>query len=456
MSLKKRLLITSLSITVIVWSGIALFSYYDSRQAIKALFDSRLAQTAAVLMSLVNHEVYEKFSSTNRTLQGKTAGAEIESHLGEHKHSELLAFQILVGDHFFFHSALAPPLPLSDNREGFNDTHVANKYWRVFTIQDDAGLITIHVAEPHSMRSILAANLALDLILPLLIGLPIVAFLIWQSIGRSLRPLNRVADEVRQQKPKQLEPLSVSKAPSEVIPLVNAINHLMQRLNSALENERRFTADAAHELRTPLAGLKTQAQVALRSQDIERRETALKQLSYGIDGITHLIEQLLTLARLDPENTDLQIEPVSLRNIVNKTLEQLGSRISSRNITCLVSADGTEYVNGNTELLMIMLRNLLDNAITHTPEGGRIFIKILQQNDKIELNIMDTGPGIPAEQRELMLQRFVRGSTDTSGSGLGLSIAQRIAEFHNTSLELSNGETGGLNVRIVFRSTIYQ
>lgn len=433
-------------------------SYYDSRKAIDELFDSHLAQSASVLMSLVDHEIYEEFTTAqNKKKHIDRANSEITSHLASHLYTNLLSFQIEVGNNFLFYSASSPKEPLADKTGGFSEKTINNQRWRIFTLNEPGGLITIHVGEPYSFRTSIAHSIALDLLIPLLLGLPFIAYLIWYSVRQSLQPLNRLANEIHQRKPDQLMPIDTTSVLIEVKPLIDAINRLIQRLDFALENERRFTTDAAHELRTPLAGLKIQAQVAQRTHDEERRKIALQQLMQGIDSLTHMVNQLLLLARLDPENANIQMGRVSLRELVDDNIENLATKATAKEIRITVKSHEVGEVNGNAELLSVLIRNLLVNALDYTPRGGEVFITMTGRTDAVEIDFLDTGPGIPPAQREQVLKRFVRGpGYEMGGSGLGLSIAQRIAEVHNSSLQLGSGDTGGLNVKIVLPRQRFQ
>jgi len=426
-------------------------SYYDSRRTINELFDTHLAQSASVLMSLVDHEIYEELAmDNNKKKHIARANAEIKSHLANYKFNKLLAFQINVGNSFFY-SAAAPKTPISEKKEGFSEKIINNKRWRVFTLKDSSELITIHVGEPYSFRTSIAHNIALDLLLPLVIGLPLIAFLIWCGVKHSLSPLNQIAKDIDRRKPDQLQPIIKKPQLMEIKPLINAINRLMQRLNGALENERRFTADAAHELRTPLAGLKTQTQVAQRTKNEDRRQRALLQISRGIDKLTHMVNQLLMLSRLDPDKTGIQTGPVSLRELISDNIENLSNKAENKSINLSFGYDEEGRISGNSELISVLIRNLIENALNYTPSGGNVFITLAGLSESVEINILDTGPGIAPELRDRVIGRFVRGTNNhVNGSGLGLSIVQRIAEFHNAKFELDNADDGGLNVNIIF------
>jgi signal transduction histidine kinase len=302
-----------------------------------------------------------------------------------------------------------------------------------------------------AIRQELTDTIALRTGTPLLLGLPLLALLISFGINRSLQPLQRLAKSVAQRAPTNLEAVDDARAPSEIRPLVAALNQLFQRLATAFDNERRFTADAAHELRTPLAALKVQAQVARRSQEEAERRQALEKVLEGVERASRLVEQLLTLARVDPEAGLGQGEPVNLNELAEEVFAGMAGEAAVKQIELDLTAGGGCLILGRREGLAIMLRNLLDNAIRYTPEKGRIELTLKQQDEGVVLSLGDSGPGIPEEQRERIFDRFYRlAGQEVSGSGLGLSIVKRIAELHAASLSLGRSPLGGLEVTLRF------
>ena len=277
-----------------------------------------------------------------------------------------------------------------------------------------------HFAEE---REEVAGEIAEQLLKPMLFALPALALLLVIAIGFALRPLRQLARDVEQRAPDRLDPLPLAGLPAEVEPLVNRLNNLFADIMRALENERRFTADAAHELRTPLAALKAQAQVALASVDAAERQHALAQILVGCDRATHLVAQLLTLARLDAD-TPHPMQDVALRPIAEEVLAMSAGDAIERHCE-LVLADGDARVRGDDALLQAMLRNLVDNALRHSG-ASQIEVGILRHGQQAVLTVNDDGRGIPATELGAVQQRFRRGASadfsSASGSGLGLSI----------------------------------
>ena len=300
---------------------------------------------------------------------------------------------------------------------------------------------TAHFAEE---RNEVAGEIAGQLLKPMLFALPALAVLLVIAIGFALRPLHRLARDVAARTPDRLDPLPTETLPTEVAPLVTRLNSLFADIMRALENERRFTADAAHELRTPLAALKAQAQVALASVDAAERQHALTQILVGCDRATHLVAQLLTLARLDAD-TPQQMHDVALRPIAEEVLAMsAGEAIEHR---CdLVLHDGDAHVRGDALLLQVLLRNLVDNALRHSG-GTQIDVSITRHASHAVLTVSDNGRGLAKDEHSHVQQRFHRSAStdsgdDTAGSGLGLSIVRRITELHGGTLDIGSPDSG--------------
>jgi signal transduction histidine kinase len=304
-------------------------------------------------------------------------------------------------------------------------------------------------------REEVAGEIAGQLLKPMLFALPALAVLLVVAIGFALAPLRQLARDVAARAPNRLDPLPLASLPAEVAPLVARLNTLFADIMRALENERRFTADAAHELRTPLAALKAQAQVALASIDTTERQHALTQILVGCDRATHLVTQLLTLARLDADPPH-PMQDVTLRPLAEEILAMSAGDAIERDCE-LVLRDGDAHVLGDAVLLQVLLRNLVDNALRHSG-GTQIEVSITQHDDSAALTVSDNGRGIAADERGHVQQRFYRGAKavagdtamqDSSGSGLGLSIAKRIAELHGGTLTIGAPVSGnGISVLV--------
>lgn len=454
-SLRRRLLIILLSTTLAAWAVIAAASFVQARRQINDLLDAQLMQSARVLLSLVRQDLYEDYMAPGYDREDIRLNT-LRAHLERHRYDTELAFQIIVEeDRFRFRSSGAPEQPLSDDSPGFSDFQRTGEHWRVFTLLDPDDRIVVRVAEHQGVREELVNSIALGLLLPLAVGLPVLGFLVWNSVSRTLSPLRRLAAQIQERNPAHLDPVAGGDTPREVQPLVDALNRLLRRLGEILERERRFTSDAAHELRTPLAALKTQAQVAQRLEDPEARQRALSQLNRGIDRATRLVEQLLNLARVDPEAGADAFESVDLAELLREVMSELGSAAVVKNVDLGLETPERLQVTGNRGALIVLVRNLLDNALRYTPPCGRVDVSLSQEAGECRLRVRDSGPGIPAAEREMVFQRFYRGENNRgpgagSGSGLGLSIVQRIAELHRARIRLENPPDGGLLVEVGF------
>lgn len=438
-SLRLRLvLLLSLGLGA-TWLVAAWFTHLESRDEINQLFDAQLAQSAQVLLGTVPHQLHEQIERGDDEVPAS------------HEYEQKLAFQIWDGEELLLRSAITPNTAMAGDKEGYSETTINGQALRILTRWDTHHEFMIQVAEPLAKRESLARHITLKMLIPTFIALPVMALLIWLGIGAGLRPLKQLKQEVKQRTANQLVPLAMKDVPEEVAPLVNALNELFARLDSAFESERRFTADAAHELRTPLAALKIQAQVALRSKDEIERNNALVNVLHGVDRATRLVEQLLTLARVDPETAVAGFKQVDLHGLAVSVMADVEHLAHAKQIEMLLEEGQAHQLLGDGAQLALLLRNLLDNAIRYTPTGGCVSVKVSDISG-VNLEVRDTGPGILEAERKQVLQRFYRiAGSGEEGSGLGLSIVRRIAELHGARLELSDNETGqGLLVRVIW------
>jgi two-component system sensor histidine kinase QseC len=308
----------------------------------------------------------------------------------------------------------------------------------------------VQVGENSARRQALRDYIAWRILIPILLALPLLALMIWYGVSRAMVPLRNIAADVKNRRPDNLHPIEGTVVPLEAQPLIDALNALFQRLQQAFETERRFTADAAHELRTPLAALKTQAQVALRATaDAERRQ-ALTQVINGVDRATHLAQQLLTLARIDP-TLWVGRDQVDLPALASEVLAEIAPAALAHDIDLGLEARATAVLRGDSAMLGILLRNLVDNAIKFTPAGGKVEVRVGRDGRRIVLSVDDSGPGIPPQERTRVFERFYRQiGALAPGSGLGLSIVKRIADLHHAAVRLGDSPLGGLRVEVIF------
>ena len=343
---------------------------------------------------------------------------------------------------------------------GFSDVDDGARRWRVYSMV--ARNRIIQVAQPLELRRDLAAAAALRSLRPLLIFAPLMALLIWLLVDRALRPVQRLAQEVRQRDAGSLAPLAEHGLPSEVQPVAHAINALLARLKLAFDSQRAFVADAAHELRSPLTALRLQLQLLTRAPDAESRRDAAARLEQGVERATRLIEQLLTAARTGPGENVQQMQAVDLGELARQAVADVWPQAEARRTAIALDAPDAPgapgapdkaIVTGDADALRILLRNLLDNAIRYTPEGGQVDVSVARQQKALLLAVDDSGPGIPPDERERAFQRFYRGQREAGdgiGSGLGLAIVAGIAARHGAAVALLDSALGGLRVELRF------
>ncbi|HNQ03302.1 MAG TPA: ATP-binding protein [Thiobacillaceae bacterium] len=334
---------------------------------------------------------------------------------------------------------------------GYTTLNTAEGRWRVYSEQIRGRVV--QVAQPMAVREGLALEMALRVMLPWLGMVPLLVALVWFAIGRGLAVLGAVTQAVDARNPDSLEPLRLAWVPDELRPLVAALDALLARLAQALEAQRTFTADAAHELRTPLAALQLQTQMLARSRNEEERQQALGRLQGGLQRATHVVEQLLTLARQE-DGAPAPRENVDLHALAVGVIAERAPLARARGIDLgLASGETTASIPGDARALHILLANLVDNALRFTPPGGQVDVDVGRGREGAWLAVRDTGPGIRTADRERVFDRFFRGTaaTDQAGSGLGLAIVQRIAQRHGARLVLEDAMPGpGLRVSVVF------
>lgn len=420
-SIRRTLLATLLAAVTVVTLAAASLVYGLARQQIDAIFDYQLRQLAL-------------------TLRGPPAAAGGAP--------EDLDFVLQIWDPTglkLYDSRPNSGLPPSAQL-GFATVRSRTGEWRVYTTEL-AGLV-VQVAQPLRVREKLAIAASVRFLAPVLLILPLLGFLVWRAVGRSLAPLDQLAEAVGSRTPAALEPLPVSDAPEEALPLVRSLNDLLQRLRGALDAQRAFVADAAHGLRTPLAALNLQLQLVERATDAAERTAALADLRAGLERATHLVQQLLTLARAEPDAVPaLAGEPVRLADLVEEAIADHAIVAETKGVDLgATEVAGDAVVTGDRAALRILLANLVENAIRYTPRGGRVDVAA----GPSWLEVVDNGPGIPQADRERVFDRFYRRSSGTQGSGLGLAIVKAIADRHSATVSLRDTPGGGLTVRVEF------
>lgn len=452
-SLQARVTALTLLVVGVIWLAAAAVTWFEARHEAEEVFDAHLAQAASLLMAQTAHEPGD-------APEGGTTRDEHAPTL--HRYARKVAFQIWVGPDLRLHSQNAPAEPLSEGTTGFSTRVIRGEHWRVFAARDPRQDRWVHVGERAEARHDLTEEIAGGLLRPLLIALPLLALLLGFAVRRAVSPLNAAAAELAHRSPTHLAPVSADAAPTEVRPLLDRLNELFERVRHSIEHERRFTADAAHELRTPLAGLRAQAQVAAMPRasntggalDETARRKALAAVVEGCDRMTRVIDQLLTLSRVDAVTLAPPPE-IDLTPVLRETLAELVPRALARGVEIELTAPERVPIRGHGPWLGILVRNVVENAVRYSPPAG--LVRVVVETDaagRATIEVTDDGPGVPAHELPMLGERFhrvpgVTSADGSEGSGLGLSICRRIVALHGGRMAFHSGPDGrGLRVRI--------
>lgn len=459
-SLARRFLFIFSISSVLAWGLMAGWLYWQLTTEVNALFDAHIAEGAETMAALIRSEALEYAPDASRAQAGLDGFvvAELQRHLDLPAYARDHVYQIALGKPARrLQSANAPAARLAvPGQVGFSERHIDGRHWRVFTLENDGvtGPVELAVGEPTAVRDHVLRRLALGFSAP---ALSTVALLLWMlrwGIAWGLRPVAGLAREVERRSSQDLHPLALPLVAQELKPIAQSVNVLLGRLAVALQIEREFSADAAHELRNPLAGIKTQTEVALRARDAQERDEALTKIVTGVDHMAVVLAQLLSLARLDPTVLPRQSVALALHDVVNQVIDSLAGPAALRAVVVVnrVPLDFTLLANGDA--VTIALRNLLDNAITHGASPGVVVMSARQADaDYADIKIDDDGGGIPDAAHAILQRRFNR-RPESRGSGLGLAIVARVAELHRASLLLSRSDLGGLCVTLHWSSSV--
>jgi two-component system sensor histidine kinase QseC len=414
----------------------AVYGYKNSMAETEILLDTQLDDMAALIQTM--RPGTERISVTP---------------------SERLAFQIWTADRQLVqrseNSSLAP---ITDLVEGYRDENFEGYRWRVLSRFDAQSNLWLLVAERIDIRIDLADNIILRALLPIIISLPLIAAIVWLVVGNGLSLIGKLANELRGKRADDLTQLGTADPPIELAPVVDAINGLLHRLDESIKRERRFSSDAAHELRTPVSALKVH--VHNLKQQFPENNKDLQVLDRDIGRLGHLIEQIMVLYRTAPEHYQASMRQVDLCELAQSVIAELYPEVDSREQT--ISLEGTsQTITGDEASLRIMLTNLIQNASKYSPDGASITVSVAREDLGIWLGVKDTGPGIPLTEIKQVFDRFRRVGGDrhqseVEGCGLGLSIVKHIASLHQANISLQNNEDGpGLTVSVFFPADVH-
>lgn len=451
-SIRTRLLTVLLGSTGLVWLLAVAWIYLGTQAELERVLDARLMEAARMVNSLLTDRRIELALAGDG---GRDAATAFE--MGGQPYERQLSCQIwsldgaLVG-----RSEHAPEGRLTDAWSGFSETVVEGETWRVYAIENDDLGVRVMVGDRIGMRDRLVGDVITGLVLPAALILPFLAGVIWLSVRRGMSPLNDMAHALSSRAATDLRPLPDKNLPEEIAPAVHALNDLFRRVEAAREREKSFTAFAAHELKTPLAGLKTQAQIALAGSDGDVHANALRQISAGVDRTSRLVRQLLDLAAVEASDSAPALvtgRPIEVVERVVAEMPQAGDRMIAVEKGV---EDGGIDARFEPTFLALALRNLIENAINHTPEGGAVVIRVAETEGRVDITIDDEGPGVPTGELPRITERFFRGrDKSAAGSGLGLAIVEEAAARMGGALRLQNRDPHGLRAVLSLPSGAY-
>lgn len=429
-------LVVALLSTVALGNFVAVvYGYRSSMIEAQALLDMQLSDTATLLQTMqpTNRRVVEQPSSR-------------------------LAFQIWsTNGNLIQRSANSGETQITQFEDGYREENFAGYRWRVLSRLDEQQRRWILVGERIDIRTELADNLILRAVVPMVVSLPVIALIVWLVVGNGLSLVKKLAQELRSKRADDLSRLTTTNPPVELAPVVDAINDLLNRLNDSVLRERRFSADAAHELRTPLSAIKVHVH-NLRNEYPDDAE-ALQILDRDLGRLSHLIEQIMLLYRTTPESYQANMQAIDLRALAQSIIGDLYADVDSKGQS--ISLEGTsQTITGDRASLVILLSNLILNASKYSPAGASIQVLVDRTELGICLGVEDTGPGIPLAEISRVFDRFYRVGGDrhdskVEGCGLGLSIVKHIADLHHANIVLENNADGpGLSVNVFFPADI--
>jgi two-component system sensor histidine kinase QseC len=420
---------------LVAWLASAIATAIDVREEVDELLDAHLAQSAAILAA----------RSADFEGEHRAEAAAL------HRYAPKVAFRVLHEGKVVLTSVQPPPwtAQAQPGRKGFRTVQAGGDAWRVFSARGSEGDVLVEVGERVDSRGDIVEAVVRSMLWPAAAIAPLLLLAVWWSVRRGLAPLRELGGQLRRRSPADLQPLPDAGAAAEVAPLVDALNALFARIAVLLESERRFTSDAAHELRTPVAAIRAQAQVALGSTDDEERRRALNATIAGCDRATRVVEQLLTLARLEASQSP-PLHAVDLARIAREQLANLAPAAVQKQQELQLDAPAACVIEADEALAGVLVRNLVDNALRYSASGDRVAVRAAPAGAQVVLVVEDSGPGLPESARERLGERFFRPpGTASPGSGLGWSIVKRIAAAHRADIECGTSPTlGGLRVTV--------
>ncbi|MCZ4088785.1 ATP-binding protein [Sinorhizobium psoraleae] len=422
-SIRLRLIGILLVTTGAVWCCAVFWTYLSTQHQVQRVLDARLTEAARMVSSLItDHHI-----DVAAAVEAATA-SDVPSDftVAEGDYSRQLSCQIWsLQDQLVSRSDSAPKTSLADHDNGFQETTINGERWRVYAVVNSTLGVRVLVGDSLKMRDRLVGEVVKGQLLPALAILPLLAALIWFSVDRGLAPLNRIANALSDRTADGLHPIEEGGAPREVRPLLESLNALFRRVTEVREREKTFIAYAAHEVKTPLAGLKTQAQVALRSDDSAVRDAALRHISASVDRTGRMVRQLIDMAAVDSADMAPTCEALDVAAIIQEILADLGNLRTIRNVSVDVRiGDAISPAYLDRMLIVLAVKNVLENAILHAPNDSHVDLVVKQGAEELHIEAIDRGPGMTPAEAKHFIGRFNRGPSAGEGTGLGLSIVE--------------------------------
>jgi two-component system sensor histidine kinase QseC len=438
-SLQGRLLVLVLALVIGAWLATAGLIWVDARHELDELLDSHLAQAAALLVVQAGD-----IDDDHRVDAPKL-----------HRYAPKVAFQVFRKGRLALRSSNAgaePMLALAARApDVFRTIDIGGTAWRVFATHGRERDVQVFVGEQVASRSSILRAVLRSSLAPMLFALPLLALAAWLAVRRGVAPLRLVGRTLAERSPDELQPVAVANAPSEMAPMLDALNGLFARIAALLDSERRFTADAAHELRTPIAVIRAHAQVALGATSDSERAHALHATLQGCDRATRVVEQLLTLSRIESDSEHALVA-VDLAALTRQVAADFAPSALAKRQVLVVEANAPCTVQGDATLLSVLIRNLVDNAIRYAGSGATVKVAVAEEQGVVRLAVDDSGPGVSPADAERFGERFFRVvGSGQDGSGLGWSIVRRIAGLHRAAVRVGKSQSlGGLSAEVRF------
>lgn len=457
-SIRQYLLLGMFASLLLAFMVSLLISYRAINYEIAEVYDAQLVQDARFIEGFLNQKSYKidwlHISQALAHINQLGFNQGEEANADGHSYERKMAIQVWDNQgNLLLTTPNAPQHALSPLKKGFFRQQHSNHDWYIYSHQIPNNKYWLLVAEHADIRNEITEKMLSSLLIGSLMSLLLIAVLISWIIKNGLAPLNQLSKAMQARDLDYLQPVQLSQTPPhELKPVLQALNHLLQRLDEGLERERRFLADAAHELRTPLAVLKLQLQVAQQAPTLNEMRQGVDNALLGVNRSTHTVEQLLTLARIEANKQTLQRESIDMVALAQEVVANLFPlALDKQQDIELLYTQETVLYTGNRLLLSILLRNLLSNAIYYSPMHAQISVKVEALNNGVLWAVYDSGQGVPAEDIPRLMQRFYRHqqSKDSAGTGLGLSIVQKVVELHQGKVNIYNQKTGGLAVEVV-------